>query len=263
MPYLDCSAICESIILTKFQEPCWVGIIYDPDDSPSVSYVQSLVKTGTQINVKFAFFAYKKDMRSKLILEQIDEWNERKDIVGILFLSPDKHHYKCCEAILLEKRVEGNDHDDNINRISCTARACAFIAEKTTGIAGKSFLIVGYGKTVGKPLAYLLMRKHAASVTLTHRYTDEIPLFYSHIHQAEVIISAVGRAHFIRDFKQTHFSSHLFIDAGITSIKGKICGDVHPDLAEKNDVTPVPGGVGPITTALVMQNIKLAAAGAF
>jgi methylenetetrahydrofolate dehydrogenase (NADP+)/methenyltetrahydrofolate cyclohydrolase len=100
---------------------------------------------------------------------------------------------------------------------------------------------------------------HAGSVTTTHQYTKMEDLFGKHIPDADIIVSAVGSAHLISgDYKDK-----ILIDAGISVVQGRVQGDIHPDLIEHNQVTPVPGGIGPVTTALLLENVSLAAKGKF
>lgn len=235
-----------------------LAVLRNYDDPSAVSYVRQLCKIARRRDVEIIEEDYGSHSIPESLTRTIHEYNE-SDVDGIIVVSPEPAHYKCLKEITPEKRVEGNDFDDNIQRVSCTARACVEIAEFVMQIHEANVLVIGYGKAVGKPLGYLLMRNHVGSVTTTHQYTSMDELFNRHIPDNDIIISAVGNPHFIKG----DYEEKLFIDAGISVINGQLKGDVHPDLVEKNDVTPVPGGVGPVTAALLLKNVSLAAQGKF
>ncbi len=263
--FVDCEKIAKKI-LKRIESGGTLVVLRNNDNPSAVSYVRQLIKLGTPKNINVIEEDYNSYTLPIHLDRAIFRYNEDEDVHGIMLVSPEKIHYPCISTITPDKLIEGNECDDKLSRVSCTARACVEIAEHEWGNIEKvDFLIIGYGKAVGKPLAYLLMRKHAGCVTTTHRYTLMEDLLDAHIPGAEIIISAVGHPHLIpaRQNGILQFSEKLFIDAGISIKEGRVVGDLDPELALGNSLTPVPGGVGPVTTALLLENVSLAAQGKF
>ncbi len=231
------------------------------NDQASHSYASALRMLCRAMVVDFELM----EIRPKNLILQIaiHEANRDPAVTGIIVLRNTNDNsilplfIMAKQAIEPWKDVEGNEFDDDPERVSCTARACLEIIRQETEIEGKEVVIVGYGKVVGKPLAYLLMRAHAGSVTTTHKYTQNLD---EHLKRADIVISAVGKPHFI-DYECK--DGTVIIDAGISIGVGGVNGDVHPIMYNKAKISPVPGGVGPVTSALVMQNVALAANGKF
>lgn len=256
MAIIDCKKIAKNVL--NGVKGGKLAVLRNYDDPSAISYVRQLCKIARQVNIEVLEEDYGSQSMPESVTRIIHEYNE-SDVDGIIVVSPSPKHYECLNEISPDKRVEGNDCDDNPSRVSCAARACVEIAESVMQIHEASVLVIGYGKAVGKPLGYLLMRSHVGSVTTTHQYTSIDELFWKHIPNNDIIISAIGKAHLISG----DYEEKLFIDAGISVVDGKLKGDIHPDLIEKNDVTPVPGGVGPVTTALLLRNVFLASQGEF
>lgn len=257
MGLIDCEKIAKKI-LSEARGGTLV-VLRNNDEPSAVSYVRQLIKLSQKTQTEIIEEDYSSTWLADGVVRLITKHNEDPEVSGIIVVSPEPTHYEALNHIRPNKRVEGTDFDDNPERISCTARACVHIAETVIDIKGKKALIVGYGKAVGKPLSYLLMRKHLASVTTIHAYTPLRDIFEKYIPEADIIFSAVGSKHFIRG----DYSGRIFIDAGISIHEGRIWGDLNPSLAKQNDMTPVPGGVGPVTTALLLKNVSLAAKGKF
>lgn len=257
MPWIDCEKISKKILSDTRGGA--LAVLRNSDDPSATSYVRQLIKLSRKTQTEIIEEDYNSKWLVDGLVRLINQHNENPEISGIIVVSPNPSHYEAIDHIEPSKRVEGNDFDDNPERVCCTARACIKIIESITDFEHKNVLVIGYGKAVGKPVAYLSMRMHAASVTATHQYTKVKDIFDKHIPEADVIISAVGNPHFIKG----DYSGKIFIDAGISIVNERIYGDLDPSLAECNEVTPVPGGVGPVTTALLLQNVSLAAEGKF
>lgn len=241
-------------------------VLRNNTDPSAISYVRQLIKLSQKTQTEIIEEDYSSTWLADGVIRLIETHNGDPDVSGIIVVSPEPFHYEALDHIHPSKRIEGTDFDDNPERVSCTARACVHIAETVIDLEGKNALIVGYGKAVGKPLSYLLMRKHLASVTITHSYTPLMDIYNKHIPEADIIFSAVGSKHLINETalcRNDSYSGKIFIDAGISIHEGRVWGDVNPNLAEKNEITPVPGGVGPVTTALLLKNVSLAAKGEF
>jgi len=260
---IDCQTIVNKILKGIKPNIAKMVVIYEEGDHAANSYMHQLSRTASKVKIQLNIDTYISGQSSSKVLEQINLWND-SEIDGILFC-PSRDLLSLSEKIYSNKRVEGNDFDDNVNRVSCTARACIEIIKSVTKIDGSNVLIIGYGKAVGKPLSYLLMREHAASVTLTHKYTPPSELWNQHVNNADIIISATGKPHFIRqDYRSANLiENKILIDAGISIVNGKVVGDVDPELEENNILSPVPGGVGPVTAALLLKNVYLSSQGEF
>lgn len=256
MALIDCESIAEKIL--EDVNGGSLVVLRNYDDPSAISYVRQLIKLAHKANIEILEEDYGSRWVKESVIRLIDEYNNSK-VSGIIIVSPQQQHYECLNHIDPAKRVEGSEFDDNPERVSCTARACFHVAETFTNVENMNALVIGYGKTVGKPLSYLLMRRHLLSVTTTHAYTPLKDIFERHIPNANIIFSAVGMKYFVKG----DYSNKIFIDAGISVNEGRIWGDLDPSLADKNDITPVPGGVGPVTTALLLKNVSLAAMGKF
>lgn len=132
-----------------------------------------------------------------------------------------------------------------------TPRACIAMAETQGPLAGKTVAVIGRGRTVGKPLANMLVNA-GATVTICHSATHDIPKFSR---AADIVFVATGRPHF---FGRDYFADgQLVVDAGVGFIDGKLAGDVDAAALEGLDIrlTAVPGGVGPLTSVLILENL--------
>lgn len=246
--YLDCKPIVEKIeseiIGSLFDKPT-LSVYCPAEDISSEYYFNALSKAGDRLGIEVnrVYFNPKisyESFRRSLFYDKSD---------GIMILSEPPHLYNIRNE-LGPRNVEGDDHNDNIDKLFCTAKACYEIIKYfRPDHEGLNVTVVGYGKRVGKPLSYLLMRKHLGTVTVTHKYTKNL---IAHTSRSDIIVSAVGHKDII--FSAMAPKGSLIIDVGCSE-DGK--GDVHPEVAKFCDVTPVPGGVGPITTALIMKNLSL------
>ncbi len=258
MPLIDCDILTKKIL--KNVEGGVLAVLRNYDDPSAISYVRQLCKLARKCKISIIEEDYNSNWIPDGVNRLIEKNNNDPEVDGIIMVSPAPAHYRCLDNILPQKRVEGNDFDDDPTRVSCTARACVHIIESIEELNEKNVLIIGYGKAVGKPLSYLLMRGHAGSVTTTHKYTRD-NCMGQFISDADIIVSAVGNPHFLFEYHEIYGNFHdkIIIDAGISVKDRKLFGDVHPELIDHNLVSPVPGGVGPVTTALLLQNVSNAA----
>lgn len=248
MPYINCKEIAEKIEQeTKglLQSAPVLKVFFPRDDEPAEQYFKSLSRCGKRVGIEVV----SRNFYPTISLAAFAGSVEIEEADGIMVLSepPHLHGIRDCIGDL---NVEGDDHNDDVENLFCTARACYEVIESLyKNLEGMNATVVGYGKRVGKPLTYLLMRKHVGTVTTTHKYTKSL---LEHTTKADILISAVGKGGFITPDLVKPGS--LVIDVGCDS-HGR--GDVDPSVQEIANVTPVPGGVGPITTALIMKNVAL------
>ena len=237
---------------------------YPSNDEAAQSYIDALIsKSRGIVSVTANIVSSEEDIK-----RLVSRWNTEKTIHGILIISPPKTLTNPHSLIVDHKNVEGNDFDDRLDRVSCTARAIIVIITQALNgpisllctieeqIEGKNVLIIGYGKAVGKPLSYLLMRHHIGSVTIIHKYS-KLKASCRALKDADIIVSATGNPEIFTDIASNIkcVKGKIIIDVGISkNADGKIVGDIHPDFAELNQVTPVPGGVGAVTTAMILSN---------
>ena len=146
---------------------------------------------------------------------------------------------------------------DQAAPLPCTPRGIVELLERyDVRINGAEVVVVGRGLTVGRPLGLLLSRKReSATVTITHSATLDLQ---AHLARADIVVAALGKAHFIR--AEQIKSGAAVLDVGITRSQGALLGDVHPDVREHAGFfAPMPGGVGPMTRAMLLANVVEAA----
>lgn len=237
-----------------------LAVLLSRTDPAGELYLRSLKRMAEPFGISIEAVSFS-DTES--LNKKIHRLNKEKKCNGILLMrnvgkiSILPNFIRAKNAIAPHKDVEGSESADDMKKVSCAAKACVEIICSHTILAGKNVVIVGYSK-VGKPLACLLMRKYAGSVTTTHKYTTNL---YDHLDRAEIIVSAVGKPHFLNFVCRP---SQIIIDAGMSQdANNQLVGDVHPDVVRTAQVTPVPGGVGPITSLLILKNVILSALGKF
>ena len=243
-----------------------LAVIMVGNDSASAVYVRNKSKACNEIGVEFEEFLLPENTTREELLNLIEELNNRKDVNGILLQSPIPKHLDIREAfnaIDYKKDVDGF-HPINVGKlaigedcfVSCTpAGVMRMLEEYKIDIEGKHAVVIGRSNIVGKPIASLMMQKSTpgdATVTICHSRTQnlkEITL------QADIIIAALGQPEFLTaDMVK---EGAVVIDVGMDRDEnGKLCGDV--DFENVKDkcsfITPVPGGVGPMTISTLMKN---------
>ena len=257
----------ESISYAKGRMP-WLYVILVGEDEASQRYVRNKQKACEEVGIHSVTKVFSEDVSFGTIVSYIKELNANKSIDGILVQLPLPQRLAIyTEAILSaidsSKDVDGFK-DDNAGKVSkgkingfvpCTANGIMTLLNYyNLDVAGKHCVVVGRSNIVGKPMAQLLLNKNA-TVTICHSKTVDLP---SYTRSADILISAVGKPNFIT--KHMVKPGAIIIDVGINSIDGHLCGDVCKDVADiASYLTPVPGGVGPMTVAMLLQNTYIAA----
>ena len=238
-----------------------LAVILVGADPASQVYVGSKRKSCAEIGITSQSYDLPETTTEQALLELIEELNQDAVINGILVQLPLPKHIdstKVIEQISPEKDVDGF-HPYNVGRLCQripTLRACTPYGVmkllETTGISfyGKHAVIVGASNIVGRPMALELLLA-GCTVTVTHRFTEDLA---SHIRQADILVVAVGKPKFIKG--EWIKDGAVVVDVGINRLEGKLVGDVEFDVAAQRAsyITPVPGGVGPMTVAMLMQN---------
>ncbi len=240
--------------------PCLLVVLVGDDEASKV-YVASKGRDCIECGIEARELILPKETTEAELLEIIDKSNKDETISGILVQMPLPKHIdesKIIDAIAPEKDVDCFTKP-NIGKVflgedgfkPCTPQGCIDLVRETgTEICGKHVVIVGRSNIVGKPLG-LMMLKESATVTYTHSRTKDLK---SHTLQADILIVAVGVKHLITaDMVK---EGAVVIDVGMNRENGKLYGDVDYENVEKiaSFITPVPGGVGPMTRAILMQN---------
>lgn len=238
-------------------------VILVGEDPGSVSYVTGKAKAATEIGIRNATLRYPDTITEKELLDVIAELNANEDIDGILVQLPLPKHIdedKVIKAIAVEKDVDAF-HPENVASLwlkqpgtqPCTPKGIIKLL-KTTGveIAGKEAVVVGRSNIVGLPVAKLLLDNNA-TVTVAHSRTHNLAEV---TRRADILVVAIGRERLIT--ADMIKPGAVVIDVGVNrdSRTGKLCGDVDYDMAQEVAayITPVPGGVGPMTIACLMEN---------
>ena len=237
------------------------------DDPASRVYVNNKKKACAECGIYSEEYALSAETSQEELLKLIDELNGRNDISGILVQLPVPKHIDektIINAIDPKKDVDAF-HPINVGKIMvgdfdfvpCTpAGVMELIKESGIDVNGKDCVVVGRSNIVGKPQAMLLLHQNG-TVTICHSRTKNLK---EHTKKADILVAAVGIPNFITG--DMIKEGAVVIDVGINRLENKkLCGDVEFETAEKiaSAITPVPGGVGPMTIAMLMKNTVKAA----
>jgi methylenetetrahydrofolate dehydrogenase (NADP+)/methenyltetrahydrofolate cyclohydrolase len=245
----------------KTEKSPGLAVILVGDDPASAVYVRNKNKTCTNIGFQSFENILPSDTSELKLLNLIDELNNNEHINGILVQLPLPKHissHKILEAIKPEKDVDGF-HLQNVGRlvtgnpsfIPCTpAGIIQLLDYYSVDLEGKNAVVLGRSNIVGKPVAFLLLEKNA-TVTICHSRTKDLSKI---TRQADVLIAAIGKPNFVTADMVKDGS--VIIDVGINRVEGKLVGDVDYQVVSQKVslITPVPGGVGPMTIAMLMAN---------
>ena len=235
------------------------------ENAGALSYVKSQQKVAESLGIEYQLHKLSEDTAEAHLIDFVGKLNANKSVHGIIIQMPlprQIDYKKISRFILPEKDVEGM-HPANIGNIlfgkakvvPCTPAAVMELLDASgVDLYGKEVVVVGHSEIVGKPLALLLLEKFA-TVTVCHIGTSKAGKLEEHVKQAEVLIVAVGRAGLIKG--EWVKEGAVVIDVGINRVSDKIVGDVEFEAAQMRAayITPVPGGVGPLTVTMLMRNL--------
>ena len=240
-----------------------LAVIMVGDDKASEVYVRNKSKACNEIGIEFEEFLLKSNIKQEELIDLIKKLNNRKDVHGILLQSPIPEHLNIREAfdtIDYRKDVDGFN-PINIGKlaigedafVSCTPYGVIkMLEEYNIEIEGKRAVVIGRSNIVGKPLIQCLLNKNA-TVTICHSKTKNIAEITK---EADILIAALGKPKFVKENMVKE--NAVVIDVGINrNEEGKLVGDVDFENVSKKAsyITPVPGGVGPMTIAMLMNNV--------
>ena len=244
-----------------------LAVIMVGHDKASKVYVRNKNKACQELGIEYEEFLLEENITQKHLISLIEELNNREDIHGILLQSPIPKHLdirEAFDAIDYRKDVDGFN-PINVGKlsigedcfISCTPYGVVkMLEEYKIQLEGRNAVIIGRSNIVGKPLIQCLLQKNA-TVTVCHSKTKEIEKITK---EADILIAALGKPKFVKESMVKEGA--VVIDVGINrNEEGKLVGDVDFENVSKKAayITPVPGGVGPMTVAMLMSNVIKAA----
>lgn len=243
-----------------------LAVIIVGDDPASQIYVRNKERACEECGFYSEKYTLPAETSEAALLELIDELNQSPKVNGILCQMPLPKHISeqaVIAAIAPEKDVDAF-HERNVGKIMignfdflpCTpAGVMELLVEYNIDLAGKECVVLGRSNIVGKPMAMLLLHQHG-TVTICHSKTRDLKAV---CRRADVLVAAIGKAGFVTPDMVKE--NAVVIDVGINrNAEGKVCGDVAPEVAETAGfLTPVPGGVGPMTITMLMKNTLKAA----
>ena len=246
----------------KYGKPAGLAVVIVGNNPASQVYVKNKIRACENVGFYSENIELDENISEKELLQEIDKLNKNDRINGILVQLPLPVHInelKIIDSISPEKDVDGF-HVSNIGKmvigdetgfLSCTPYGIMQLLEEyKIEIAGKDAVIIGRSNIVGKPMALMLIQK-GATVQVCNSNTKDLR---KKLNEADIIIVAAGVPKLLK--KEDVKEGAVVIDVGINRVDGKICGDVdYEEVAEKTSyITPVPGGVGPMTIASLIKN---------
>ena len=238
-----------------------LAVILIGDYAPSQIYVKNKEKSAKEVGINSSVVRYSKEVTEKEVLKKIEDLNNDTEVSGILVqlpLPPQINKEKIINAVSPKKDVDGF-HPINVGNLSsgyhalvpCTPLGCLYLIKKVEkNLSGKHAVIIGRSNLNGKPMAQLLLKEHC-TVTIVHSKTKDLK---KECLKADILVAAVGVAKLVK--KDWVKEDSIVIDVGINKAGDKIVGDVDFDTVKEKTkaITPVPGGVGPMTIACLLKN---------
>jgi len=266
---LDGKALAERIkgeitnrVLKMDKKPA-LGTILVGSDPGSIAYVDGKHRDCAQVGIKSIKVNLPESATTEEVIKAVKELNKNPECTGFIVQLPLPKMVNTEEVLLA---IDPNKDADGLNPINlgkfvlgkntiipCTPKAIlALLTEYKIKLSGTKVLIIGRGTTVGRPLSILLSQKpNNATVTLAHSATSNLPELMK---QADIVVAAIGSAHFIKSGMIKDGAT--VIDVGITRTDQGLVGDVDPAVAQSASAfAPMPGGVGPMTRAMLLNNI--------
>ena len=239
-----------------------LAVIMLGEHAASKIYVKSKIRACEKVGVCSKEIILSENISEEELLQEIEKLNNDKEVNGVLVQLPLPKHInekKVCEAISIKKDVDGFKPEslgkimlgDDDGFISCTPQGIIYLIDSLNmDLVGKNVVVVGRSNIVGKPVASLLINR-GATTTICNSKTKNLTGI---LKGADLIVIAIGKARFLT--KDMVKDGAVVIDVGINRENGKICGDVDFENVKEiaSHITPVPGGVGPMTIAMLLKN---------
>jgi methylenetetrahydrofolate dehydrogenase (NADP+)/methenyltetrahydrofolate cyclohydrolase len=249
--------------VTKLKNKPGLATVLVGDDPGSRSYVNGKHRDCSQVGINSIRIELPQNVSQAELLKEIDDLNRSKECSGFIVQLPLPAHIdtnRVLSAIDPDKDADGL-HPINLGKlvlsqsgvIPCTPRAIVELLRKNEiSLSGREVVIIGRGTTVGRPLSLLLSSRGIdATVTILHSKSSDLR---SHTKRADIVIAALGRAHFLTaDMVK---EGVVAIDVGITRTSKGLVGDIDPEVIKvASAIAPMPGGVGPMTRAMLLSNL--------
>tara|TARA_B110000438_G_scaffold280071_1_gene304993 strand:+ start:36 stop:881 length:846 start_codon:yes stop_codon:yes gene_type:complete len=246
---------------SKYNAVPGLTVILVGEDAPSKIYVKNKEKSAIEVGLNSEVIRYPANLEEKVLLSKIEELNSNSEVSGILVQLPLPKHInkrKVIETIAHGKDVDGF-HPVNVGNLSsgydssipCTPLGCSLLLKQVEkNLSGKHAVVIGRSNLNGKPMTQLLLKENC-TVTITHSRTKDLKM---ECLRADIIIAAVGIPKLVKgDWVK---KGAIVIDVGINKTDSGLVGDVDFDEVSKvaKAITPVPGGVGPMTIACLLNN---------
>lgn len=241
-----------------------LAVITIGDDEASKVYVNNKRKSCEQVGISFMHFDYLSEVKESVVINKIKELNKDVSVNGIIVQLPIPDHFnveKIINTIDVSKDVDGLTNESKIRRMNneeslvpCTTKGILELLDYyKINMESKRVVVVGRSELVGTP-TYQECLKRNATVTICHSKTIDLG---SITKEADILIVATGHKYLID--KNMIKEGCVIIDVGISRDNGKLYGDVNPDVSDKcSYLTPVPGGVGPMTVVMLLKNTFIA-----
>ena len=249
--------------VAKLSSPIGLGTILVGSDPGSVAYVDGKHKDCDEVGIKSIKVNLPDSVSTADVVAAVNKLNQDPNCTGFIVQLPLPSGIDVQEvlsAIDPKKDADGLTPTNLGNLvlsfneiIPCTPKAIvALLSEYKIKLSGAKVLIIGRGLTVGRPLSILLSQKAInATITLAHSATSNLSAL---IKESDVVIAAIGSAHFVKP--EMVKPGAVIVDVGITRVDNKLVGDVDPTVAQiASAMAPMPGGVGPLTRAMLLQNV--------
>jgi methylenetetrahydrofolate dehydrogenase (NADP+)/methenyltetrahydrofolate cyclohydrolase len=250
----------EELVSEKLVKP-HLAVILVGDDPASETYVKFKERAAKKVGMESTIIRLKSDLTKEELISEIEKLNKNKSVHGILLQLPIPNHINSEKVINLidpKKDVDGFS-DENVAKLSknqdalipCTPLGITrLLDEYNIKTEGEHCVIIGRSQIVGKPMAQLMLQKNS-TVTICHSRTKNLKEITK---QADILIAAVGKAQMVD--KSFVKDNAVVIDVGVSRVDGKLYGDVKFDEVKNiaSYITPMPGGVGPMTIACLLEN---------
>ena len=254
MQYVNCKAhalnILEKVKAVPNKKELW--ILAMGDDPASVSYMKGKIKDCEYCDIPYFHRIAKSESE---LFDLVSAGNGFACVGGIIVQLPLPelvNESRVLDKISPSKDVDGFRHDSSFK--PCTPEGVVYVLKQELGnLTGKNALIIGKGKLVGRPLTQMLLDE-GCTLTIAHSKTKDLDaLLGTH----DIVVSAVGKPNLV-DLKKC--KAEIVVDVGVNRVNGKLCGDCYnfdPDDGSDMKVTPVPGGIGLLTRAMLMQHVSM------
>ncbi|MFC1666612.1 bifunctional 5,10-methylenetetrahydrofolate dehydrogenase/5,10-methenyltetrahydrofolate cyclohydrolase [Candidatus Omnitrophota bacterium] len=257
------------LLKTKYNKTPKLVSIQVGENPASEVYLKSQKKNAENLSIEYRLEKLDQKISQDELVKVIDGFNKDKSVNGIMIQMPlpSQVDAKLISRYICPLKDVEAVHPENMGEIvfgnakilPCTAASCMELLNSIESLElyGKEVVIVGHSEIVGKPLALMLLNKFATT-TVCHIATGERGRLPEFVKNAEILVVAVGKAELIKG--EWVKDGAIVIDVGINRVEGKLVGDVEFDSAQEKAsyITPVPGGVGPLTVAILMKNLVTA-----